>query len=141
LGSGRWSWSRSWVGISLIKSGGLEREGGRDTRAAFTRAIQVLETDDGGRDASLLVLDGVSKREIDLDRRVVERMTELRIAGQGLYAVRLRPPSKIYPLTLMKSSLRGGQGQGTLAILPLRFGPSQSPNSVDTCFRNETGRN
>jgi len=84
LGSGRWSWSRSWVGISLIKSGGLEREGGRDTRAAFTRAIQVLETDDGGRDASLLVLDGVSKREIDLDRRVVERMTELRIAGQGV---------------------------------------------------------
>jgi len=31
----------------------------------------------------------------------------------------------------MKSSLSGGQAQGTRAILPLRLGPSQSPNSVD----------
>jgi len=68
----------------LIKSVRLEREGGRDTRAAFTRAVQVLERDNGGRDTTLLVLNGISKWEIDLDGGVVERVTELCIAGQGI---------------------------------------------------------
>ena len=95
---GRWCWCWCWCWgwcwgrgrgrdiTSLIKSGGLEREGGRDTRAAFTRAVQVLERDDGGRDSSLLVLNGVSKWEVNLDRGVVERMTKLGIAGQSLDA-------------------------------------------------------
>ena len=62
----------------------MEREGGRNVGAAFARAIQVLERDDGSRDATFLVLDGVSEREIDLDSGIVERMTELGITGQGL---------------------------------------------------------
>jgi hypothetical protein len=83
-GRGRRCWS--WRVIPLIKSSRLEREGCRDTRAAFPWAIQVLERDNGGRDAVLLVLNGVTKGEIDLDRGVVERMTELGVAGQGLGA-------------------------------------------------------
>ena len=51
------------------------------------------------------------------------------------------PCSESYQLTLMKASLSGGQGQGTCAILPLRFGPSQSPNSAETWFRNGTSGN
>ena len=70
----------------MIKSCRLEREGGRDIGASFARAIQVLERDDGGRDASFLVLSGVSEWEIDLDSGIVERMTELGITGQGLDA-------------------------------------------------------
>ena len=70
----------------MIKSGGLEGEGGRDTGAAFTRTVQVLERDNGGRDAGLLVLNRISKWEIDLYSGIVERMTELGIAGQGLDA-------------------------------------------------------
>ena len=62
----------------------MERECGGDTGAAFTRTVQVLERDNGGRDAGLLVLNRVSKWEIDFYSRIVERMTELGIAGQGL---------------------------------------------------------
>jgi hypothetical protein len=85
---GRWRGRRRdywcWYTFSLIKSSGLEREGGRDTRAAFTRTVQVLERNNGRRDASLLVLDRVSKWEIDFYGGIVERMTELGIASQGL---------------------------------------------------------
>ena len=45
-----------------------------------------MERDDGGRDAIFLVLDGVSEWEIDLDRWIIEGMTELGITGQGLDA-------------------------------------------------------
>lgn len=64
----------------------MEREGGRDTRAAFTGAVQVLERDNGGRDTILLVFNGIPKWEIDLDSGVVERVAELCIAGQSLNA-------------------------------------------------------
>ena len=45
-----------------------------------------MERNNGGRDAILLVLNRVSEWEIDLDRGIVERMTELGITGQGLDA-------------------------------------------------------
>ena len=55
-----------------------------------------MERDNGGRDASLLVLNGVSKWEIDFYRGIIERMTELGITGQGLDAWECSEPVSLF---------------------------------------------
>lgn len=91
-------------------------ESSSSSRATNTRTLQVLQSDQASNDPASLVLVRAASRERHIHARVVDGTASSNVSVQLLQSGVSRRTARRaeYGLTLMNSSLAGGQAQGIL---------------------------